>query len=801
MLQGPLLEHGYKKTADYFPFHRFADTMNFLRSKSLSVVAALLLGSSSVVHSQCPDFTTYSATPQGNPSNGTLGLPFMRPAPACRTFNSSAVEKVITDMKARLKDPDVARLFENTFPNTLDTTVKYYNQTENLAFIITGFPLSSGSVVNQAVFKRAQWLRDTANQFAHYRSLLSLDPELAKLVKAVINNEARYITQYPYCGSFQPPPESGLAPTVNPFATDVIVNPPVDNQTVFECKYEIDSLCGFLKLSTTYYNETKDASIMNDNWFSAIDQIFQVINNQSQGTWDENFNFISYYNWTGVSGSLAGPVNNQGNGEPKAYTGMVGTHHRPSDDLSTYAFLTPANAMLTVELTNLAHMLDSAGKGANISESAKEWSSRINESIWTNTLVDNIFAYETNGYGGRYVMDDANVPSLLSLPYLGFLKKDNPAYVASRKLLLSRKNPYFAAGQNFSGIGGPHVDPWNPWPMSQVAAIFGTDDDEEILNSLYLIVNNTDGLGLIHESVSIYNESDFTRTWFAWANSFFAEMLLDLADRKPGKEAVSVYRAKHSHKKKKQVVSTGLDNVPQALRNVRAGTEVPDTPLPLHPTHISRSSSSQTPVTTSTPACASESLKHALATENCNGKVYRTVVSPRITTLPPKVATPLTSDARTDLLLAARMIGRKRTAILAGIVDIERDGYRKTEIWDDVRARKLERKASRYLTGEIVPREGKGKAEAKTRDSKIRKNATITALSAKRKATESAGSQLSCSSSSSTEKAPESTLLAARRVTGPGVQLSSSLVPEDPRSPAKKRRRSSPVDSANSQIH
>jgi len=273
---------------------------------------------------------------------------------------------------------------------------------------------------------------------------------------------------------------------------------------------------------------------MNDNWFSALDQIFQVINNQSQGSWDKNFNFISYYNWTGLPGSPSPAVNNGGNGEPKAFTGMVGTHHRPSDDLSTFAFLTPANAMLVVELTNLATILDDAGQGADISQSAKGWSTKINESVWANTLVNNIFAYETNGYGGRYVMDDANVPSLLSLPYLGFLDMNDSAYVATRKVLLSRQNPYYAAGVNFSAIGGPHIDAWNIWPMSRVSAIFGTDDDDEILHSLYLIVNNTDGLGLIHESVDIYNQSDYTRTWFAWANSYFSEMILDLAERKPG---------------------------------------------------------------------------------------------------------------------------------------------------------------------------------------------------------------------------------------------------------------------------
>ncbi|KAK7470856.1 hypothetical protein VKT23_002272 [Stygiomarasmius scandens] len=500
----------------------------FIRMKltSLQTLVVTITTVSSVL-AQCPDYTTFAQTPQGTPSNGTLGLPFMRPPAECRAFNSTSVERVITDMKTRLKDPDIARLFENTFPNTLDTTVRYYNKTENLAFIITGditlFPSP-----------RAQWLRDTANQFAHYHSLLGSDSDLSDLVKAVINNEARYVSEYPYCGAFQPPPESGLNPTHNDWADGVTVNPPVNNLTVFECKYEIDSLCGFLKLSRSYFNATQDSSFINDNWFAAINQIFRVIEEQSQPSFDEDFNFVSFYNWTGGNGALSPAVPNDGNGEPKAFTGMVGTSHRPSDDLSVFAFLTPANAMLSVELSHLADILDAAGQGQNISQSAREWSSTIRSAIWNTTLLDGIFAYETNGFGARYVMDDANVPSLLSLPYLGFLDKSDENYVRTRELLLSGRNPYFSAGKNFSGIGGPHVDAWHPWPMSQVSAIFGTDDDNEILTRLYTIVNNTAGLGLIHESQSIYNGSDYTRPWFAWANSYFAEMILDLAARKPG---------------------------------------------------------------------------------------------------------------------------------------------------------------------------------------------------------------------------------------------------------------------------
>ncbi|KAJ7048385.1 hypothetical protein C8F01DRAFT_1282717 [Mycena amicta] len=478
-------------------------------SQAFSSAVVLAVATSS--WAQCPDYTGYSQKPQGNPSTGPLALPFMRPSPALRW-----------------RTPDLARLFENTFPNTLaaDTTVRYFNEAQNLAFIITGDIT-------------AQWLRDTANQFAVYASLLSTDPQLATLVRAVINNEARYVAQYPYCGSFQPPPESGLAPSHNDWADGVTVNPPVNNQTVFECKYEIDSLCGFLKLSRGYYDETKDASFMNPQWYDAIDQIFRVINEQSQASFDANFNFISYYNWTGGNGALSPAVPNAGNGEPKGYTGMVGTHHRPSDDISTFAFLTPANAMLSVELNNLANILTASGqskttRGKNITAQATLWSKRVHDAIWQTTLLNNVFAYETNGLGARYEMDDANVPSLVSLPYLGFLDKTNPAYVATRKKLFSRSNPYFAAGKNFSGIGGPHVDAWHPWPMSQISAIFGTDNDTEIVERLYLIAKNTAGLGLIHESQSIYDPTSYTRAWFAWANSFFAEMLLDLAQRKPG---------------------------------------------------------------------------------------------------------------------------------------------------------------------------------------------------------------------------------------------------------------------------
>ena len=89
---------------------------------------------------------------------------------------------------------------------------------------------------------------------------------------------------------------------------------------------------------------------------TAISQIFRVIDEQSQASFDENFNFISYYNWTGGNGALSPAVNNAGNGEPKGYSGLVGTHHRPSDDLSTFGLLPPPTLTYCLQRTNIKHM-------------------------------------------------------------------------------------------------------------------------------------------------------------------------------------------------------------------------------------------------------------------------------------------------------------------------------------------------------------------------------------------------------------------------------------------------------------
>ena len=201
--------------------------------------------------SYCPDYLKYALEPHPPYSGGIYNLSYMRPVPACRTFNSTLVESTIDRVANDISDPDLRRLFTNSYPNTLDTAIKWRGNANDtgaeLAFIITGD-------IN------AMWLRDSANQMQSYLPLLTASnssDSLASLYRGVINLQARYILIDPYCNSFQPPVESGIAPSLNPSASDDTVRPNYTNTSIFECKYELDSLAAFLEVSTNYYNASK----------------------------------------------------------------------------------------------------------------------------------------------------------------------------------------------------------------------------------------------------------------------------------------------------------------------------------------------------------------------------------------------------------------------------------------------------------------------------------------------------------------------------------------------------------------
>ena len=473
------------------------------------------------------------------------------------------MDLVIEELKERLRDKDLARLFENAFPNTLDTTVRWHvdgisshaaksrpysspGQWEGAqSFIVTGD-------IN------AEWLRDSTNQLAQYQKLAKISPEIFNLILGAINTQTEFIIESPYCNAFQPPSPSELFPTYT--GSNDVVHPAYEHSKVFECKYEIDSLASFLSLSNQFYNATQSVDFVTNRWRRALDLILAVLDHQSQGTFEPDTNrFVrneytfKRHAWTGTE-----TLNLDGIGNPIAGDiGLIRSAFRPSDDATIFPFFVPGNAMMSVELERTAQMLkaakDEAAAGMGnqdinmLAESLLQKSQTIKDAIYEHAVINHkiygkVFAYEVDGFGSHLLMDDANIPSLLSLPLMGFIDVSNEIYQNTRRMILSsRGNPYFLAGNAFTGIGGPHIGLRNAWPMSVLVQAMTTDHrsattaaDEEIRLCLESVKNVSLG-GLINESVDVdLDWHSSTRTWFAWANSVFAQTVLWVAKTRPG---------------------------------------------------------------------------------------------------------------------------------------------------------------------------------------------------------------------------------------------------------------------------
>lgn len=456
------------------------------------------------------------------------------------------MEKTIRDLNTSMVDKDLFRIFENAFPNTLDTTVKWHvdgtHKTEKKkahffsldsedawqgaqSFIVTGD-------IN------AEWLRDSTNQLAQYQRLAKHDKKIRNLILGAINTQAEYVIESPYCNAFQPPLPSKIEPSDN--GQGDAVHPAYEPSRVFECKYELDSLAHFLSLGNQFYEHTGSTAFLTPRWYKALDSLLTVLDEQSKSTFDSKTGAFErqQYRFQRNTNTGTETLNLGGNGNPLNYgSGLIRSAFRPSDDATILGFFIPANAMMAVELKRASEVLSAAGS-LSIAKELKSRGESIEKGVWEHGVVDHskcgkVFAYEVDGYGSSIIMDDANLPSLLALPILGFVRSDEKTYQNTRKMILSKDgNPYFLTGRAFKGIGGPHIGFQNAWPMSLLVQAMTTDDDEEI-GQLLKWVKEASPLGLVHESVNVDRMRDYTRSWFAWANSVFAQTILDIAERKP----------------------------------------------------------------------------------------------------------------------------------------------------------------------------------------------------------------------------------------------------------------------------
>lgn len=430
-----------------------------------------------------------------------------RPPVAERRFTSDVVESLIARVASQIADPELAWLFANCLPNTLDTTVDHRLDADGRpdTYVITGDI-------------DAMWLRDSAAQVWPFLPLARADAPLRAMLAGVINRQARCILIDPYANAFYRDPG-----VTGRWHTDLTEMRP----GVHERKWELDSLAYFLRLSHGYWQATGDTSPFETGWRRAVAAVLATLRVE-QSVGDDPAR--SPYNFERVVGDIAGSHSNRVKSRD---CGLVRCSFRPSDDMTALPFLVPANAMIAVALRDTAALLETLGL-ADLAHEARAQSEIITRALEAHAVVQHpahgeIWAYETDGYGNHHLMDDANAPSLLSLPYLGFCAPDDARYLRTRAFVLGPDNPHHVAGIAASGVGSPHTGPGTIWPMALSMQALTSTDDAEILDCLNALKSTHAGTGFMHESFNADDPARFSRPWFAWANTLFGELIVTLA--------------------------------------------------------------------------------------------------------------------------------------------------------------------------------------------------------------------------------------------------------------------------------
>ena len=410
----------------------------------------------------------------------------------------NTIKNLAEEISSHIKDEKLKKLFYNCFINTIETTVIY---NENDTFIITGdIP--------------AMWLRDSTSQIEHYLSFINKYPVLKEFFVGLINRQVKCILIDSYANAFNEEANG------QKWDNDITK----DSPWVWERKYEIDSLCFPVRLIYKYWKESGDENFFSDEIKQALETILNL--------WkiEQNHFENSDYSFQRLNCSETDTLCNNGLGNPVAYTGMTWSGFRPSDDACKYGYLIPSNMFATVVLSYMSEIFEKIYNDLYLKKKALILRDEIENGINKFGIVEHeefgkIYSYETDGFGNYNLMDDANVPSLLSIPYIGYREIDDEIYQNTRKFILSKNNPYYYEGSFASGIGSPHTPPEYIWHIALSMQGLTTNNKDEI-NSLVKTLIQCDGnTGFMHEGFHKNNPEKFIRDWFAWSNSLFADFI------------------------------------------------------------------------------------------------------------------------------------------------------------------------------------------------------------------------------------------------------------------------------------
>ncbi|MFB6364097.1 glycoside hydrolase family 125 protein [Paenibacillus elgii] len=414
-----------------------------------------------------------------------------------------AVQDVLAEAEVKLAHrPKLLQLFKNCFPNTLATTTK--RMEDGTTFVITGdIP--------------AMWLRDSVEQVIHYVPLAKNDPDLQQLIAGLIKRHIQYIHIDPYANAF------------NESANDWHWNTTDETEMspwVWERKFELDSICFSMRLAYKYWKETERTDIFDTNFKSAMRKTVDLWKTEQR-----HFE-LSPYRFTRNNDMPTDSLRNNGLGMPVNYTGMIWSGFRSSDDACDFHYNIPANMFAVVTLRQMREMAEWVFRDLAFVDELKKLEADVDHGIqlygiYRHPEFGPIYAYETDGFGNYCLMDDAGTPGLMSIPYIGYTTPDDPIYQNTRRFALSKQNPFYYEGKVAKGIGSPHTPPDYIWHMALSMQGLSAVTKEEKLEMLAMLEATDADTGFMHEGFHADDPTVFTRSWFAWSNSLFSQLVYE----------------------------------------------------------------------------------------------------------------------------------------------------------------------------------------------------------------------------------------------------------------------------------
>ena len=422
--------------------------------------------------------------------------------PAC-------VEQRIKEYSEKIEkfSPKLARLYANCCPNTLETATE---------------PMDDGSVFVLTGDIPAMWLRDSTAEVSHYIPLTAESEDMRRLIKGVIKRQRIYIDIDPYANAFKK--EADSHEEFNDY--------PKNNPIVWERKYEIDSLCYPLRLTYLYWKASGDSSVLGEDFLKSAKTTVALWRTEQRHFEKSDYLFIR------KNAPEKDTLSNNGLGAPVDFTGMTWSGFRPSDDSCRYGYLVASNMFAAVVLGYLAEMLEASYPDErDFIADCLALKSEIENGISEYAVVETekygkIYACEVNGKGDYFLFDDANVPSLLSAPYLGFCECDDEIYMNTRRFILSKDNPYYYEGKYAKGVGSPHTPEGYIWHIALSMQGLTSNSPEEIKGLLHMLEATDGDTGFMHEGFDPDKPTKFTRSWFSWSCALFAEFVEKAVDMK-----------------------------------------------------------------------------------------------------------------------------------------------------------------------------------------------------------------------------------------------------------------------------